>query len=642
MTILDRMRRHRNWLKWFLALVAVAMTLYLIPNFLTTNPNAGAMNSDVLAEVEGRRITAGDFRRSYQQQIDAARAQFGGKMNNRLLRQLGFDQRILQQMIDQEASLAEAHRLGIDVSDAELRARLLTLPMFQENGRFVGERRYLQFLRMRRPPLRPDQFEALLRRELIIDKLRGALTDWIALTDAEVEEEFRRRNEKVKLELVALTADKFRGGLTAADPEIAALFQANQESYRVPEKRKVKYLLIDTQALRARVTVSAQDIQDAYTDNHDQYSTPEQIQASHILLKTGEGKKEEDVRKRAQDLLAKVKAGADFGELAKKFSEDESNKAKGGDLGFFGRNAMVPEFEQAAFALEPGQVSDVVKTPYGFHIIKLTEKQAGTQKSINDVRPQIEDQIKWERAQQQAERVAEEIADEVDDPADLDRVARARSLTAGESGLFTRSEPIAGLGFSPEASAQAFEMQPNTVRGPLRTPSGFAFIALTGTQAPYVPKLDEVKDKVREDVIKKKAIEAARQKAAALATAARIRPADLAKAAKAAGLEAKTTEPIARGSALPDIGQSDAVDAAVFALPAGGVSDPVPTDNAIVVARVVERKDVTPVELAAARAGLRNELLNERKGRFFAAYMSKAKEKMRIRIDRETLRSVIT
>jgi peptidyl-prolyl cis-trans isomerase D len=636
------MRRHRNWLKWFLALVAVAMTLYLIPNFLTTNPNAGTMNTDVLAAVDGRRITAGEFRRNYQQQLDAYRMQFGGKMNDRLLRQLGFDQRILQQMIDEEAALAEADKLGIDVTDAELRARIVTLPMFQENGRFVGEQRYLQFLRMRRPPLSPGQFEALLRRGLIVEKFRAAITDWITLTDAEVETEFRRRNEKVKLELVSFTADKFREGVTASDAEIASHFQANQESYRIPEKRKVKYLLIDTQAQRARVTVSPQDIQDAYADNHDQYSTPEQIKASHILLKTGEGKKEEDVRKRAEGLLAKVKAGADFGALAKQFSEDESNKDKGGDLGLFGRNAMVPEFERAAFALEPGQVSDVVKTTYGFHIIKLTEKKAATQKSIDEVRTQIEDQIKWERAQQQTERAAEEIAAEVDDPADLDRVARARSLVASESGFFTRNEPIAGLGFSPEASAEAFEMQPNAVRGPIRTPSGFAFIAVTGTQAPYVPKLDEVKDKVREDVIKKKAIETARQKAVSTAAALKTKPGGFAGAAKAAGLEVKTTELVARGSALPDIGQSDAVDAAVFALPAGGVSDPIRTDTAIVLAHVVERKDATPAELATARAGFREELLNERKGRFFSAYMTKAKTRMKIRIDRDTLRSVVT
>jgi peptidyl-prolyl cis-trans isomerase D len=638
MTMLDRMRRHRHWLKWSLGLVVVTFILLYIPDFIGTR-NAGAANNDVLASVQGRRITAGEFRRSYQRQIEAYRNAYGGTFNDRLIRQLGIDQRILQQMIDEEAALAEADRLGLDASDAELRARIMSLPGFQENGRFIGDERYRQLLRSQRPPLRTDEFEESLRRSLIVSKLRAALTDWIAVSDAEVEQEYRRRNEKVKLELVTFTADKFREGIAATDAEIVSRFEADKERYRIPEKRKVKYLLIDAQALRSRVTVTPQDVQDAYQDNIDQYTTPEQIHATHILLKTGEGKKDEDVRKRADALLAKVKAGADFAALARQFSEDASNKEKGGDLGFFGRGQMVPQFEEAAFALEPGQTSEVMKTTYGFHIIRMIEKKPGAVKSLNEVRPQIEDQLRWERAQQQAERIAEEIERDLGSPADLDRVGRARGLTVSESGFFARTEPIAGLGFAPEASAQAFELDDGKVAGPIRAPQGLAYVAVTGKQASYLPKIDEVKDRVREDVIRQKAVEAARQKAASLA--ASLKSGGFATIAKAAGLEVKTTELVARGSTLPEVGQSDAVDAAVFALPTGAVSDPVASDSAIVIARVVERKDVTPSELAASRAATRDEVLNQRRGRFFSAYMTKAKQKMRIEINRETLRQVI-
>ena len=640
MTMLDRMRRHKGWLKWSLGLVVVAFILLYVPDFIGGgNPSVGTYAlSDTLANVEGRRITAGEFRRSYLGQIQAYRNAYGGEMNEQLLRQLGIDQRILQQLIDEEVALIEADRLGISATDAELHQRIITLPAFQENGQFIGEARYRELLNLQRPPMRPDEFEAQLRRSLVIQKLRAALTDWVQLSEAEVEEEFRRRNEKVKLELVAFTADKFREGLTATDAELAAHYEKNKDSYRVGEKRKIKYLLIDMQALRTHATVSAQEVQRFYQNNIDQFSTPEQVKASHVLIKTGEGKDEAAARKTAETVLAKAKAGADFAGLAKEYSEDESNSKTGGDLGFFGRGAMVPEFENAAFALEPGQVSDIVKTQFGFHVIKLTEKKQGETRPFEQVRTQIEDQLKWERAQQDAQRIAEDLSDEIDDPSDLDRVGKARGLAVAESGFFEREEPIAGLGFAPEASATAFELEDGQVSEAIRTPQGFAFIGVTGRQAAYVPKFEEVKDKVREDVLGAKAVDLARQKAQSLAASFKS---DFTRAAKTAGLEVRTTELIARGAPLPDVGQSDAVDAAVFALPPGSVTEPVASDAGVVIARVVERDDVTPDELTQGRAALRDQLLDERRNRFFSAYMTNAKEKMKIEINRAVLRQIV-
>jgi peptidyl-prolyl cis-trans isomerase D len=634
MTMLDRMRRHRDWLKWSLGLVCVAFVLFYIPDFLQ-GTGADAASSDTIAKIEGQKITGGEFRRAYQAQLQAYRSAYGGQMSEQLLKQLGVENQILQQMVDERAALAEADRLGIKVSDEEVRQRILATPAFQENGAFIGETRYQQLLRMQRPPMTAAQFEDNVRRSLAVDKLRSSLTDWLSVADKDLESEYRRRNDKVKLAVVGFTADTFRSQVSATDEEVAAYFEGHKEDFKIPEKRKIKYVLVDFDALRAKITIPAADVERAYNTNIEQYSTPEQVRASHVLLKT-EGKDDAAVKAKAEELLKKAKAGADFAELARTNSEDEGSAKNGGDLDFFGRGRMVPEFDQVAFQLQPGQISDLVKTQYGYHIIKVTEKKAAATRSIDEVRQQLTDQLSYERAQTQADQIAAQLEKEIKKPADLERVGKARGLPVLESGFFAREEPIMGLGPAPEAASRAFEMQPDAVAGPLRASRGIIFQTMTAKQDPYVPKVDEVKDRVREEVVKQKAREVGKQKAAEIAAKLKTAP-DFEKAAKAAGVEAKTTDLIAAGAPIPDLGVSPAVEEVAFKLPAGAVSDPIATDNGSAVIKVLEKKAVTTDEWTSAKDRFREELLTDRRNRFFTAYMEKAKQKMKIDVNREAL-----
>jgi peptidyl-prolyl cis-trans isomerase D len=634
MTMLDRMRRHRDWLKWSLGLVVVAFVLFYIPDFLR-GTGADAASSDTIASVQGHTITGADFRRTYQAQLQAYRSAYGGQMNEQLLKQLGIENQILQQMVDERAALAEADRLGIEVSDEEVRQRILSTPAFQENGAFIGEQRYQQLLRMQRPPLNISQFEDNVRRGIAVEKLRSSLTDWLSVTDKELEQEYRRRNNKVKLAVVSFTADSFRSQVNATDAEVASYFDGHKNDFKIGEKRKIKYLLIDIDAMRAKVVVPQADIESAYNTNAAQYSTPEQVRASHILLKT-EGKDDAAVKAKAEEILKQAKAGADFAELAKKNSEDDSNNKNGGDLDYFGRGRMVPEFDQVAFTLEPGQISDLVKTQYGYHIIKVVDKKVATTRPLAEVRQQLNDQLAYERAQAQAADLAQSLEKDVKKPADLDKAAQARGLTVQESGFFARDEPILGLGPAPEAASRAFEMKDGEVSGPLRASRGFVFETVTAKQDPYVPKIDEVKDRVRDEVVKQKAREIGRQKAAELAAKLKTAP-DFEKAAKAAGFEAKTTDLIAKDAPIPDLGVAPAVGEAAFALPAGAVSDAIATDNGTAVIKVIEKKEVTPEEWTSSKETFRSEILNDRRNRFFSAYMVKAKGKMKIDVNREAL-----
>jgi len=636
MTMLDRMRRHRDWLKWSLGLVCVAFVLFYIPDFLRgAATGADAALSGAVATVQGHEITSGDFRRTYQAQLQAYRSAYGGNMSDQLLKQLGIEQQILQQMVDERAALAEADRLGITVSDEEVRQRIFAMPAFQENGGFIGEARYEQLLRMQRPPMNHEEFEDNIRRSLAVEKLRGSLTDWLSVNDKELEQEYRRRNDKVKLAVVSFTADSFRTQVTATDAEVAGYFDAHKNDFKIPEKRKIRYLLIDIDGLRAKIIVPAADIEREYANNSAQYTTPEQVRASHVLLKT-EGKDDAAVKAKAEDLLKQAKAGADFAELATKHSEDEASAKNGGDLDYFGRGRMVPEFDQVVFAMQPGTLSDVVKTQYGYHIIKLVDKKTATTRLLADVRQQLTDQLAYQRAQAQAADLSQTLEKQIAKPADLDTVAKAQGLTVQESGFFARDEPILGLGPSPEAANKAFEMKPNDVSGALRASRGFVFQTLVSKQDPYVPKVEEVKDRVREDVVKQKARDLSKQRAAEVAAKLKAAP-DFEKAAKAAGVEAKTTELIAQDAPIPDLGVAPAVEAAAFKLPVGAVSDAIATDNGTAVIKVIEKKEVTPEEWTSSKDRFREELLTDRRNRFFSAYMVKAKQKMKIQVNRESL-----
>ena len=637
MTMLDRMRRHRNWLKWSLALVCLAFVIFYIPDFLQDPTNMAA--TDTVAVIDGREISAEEFRRTYQAQLQAYRAAYGGEMSEQLLKQLGIDQQILQQMVDERAAQAEAERLRIRVSDQEVAQRILAIPAFQENGAFVGSERYQQILMMQRPPLSVTEFEDGIRRALMVEKLRRSITDWLSVSDKELEQEYRRRNDKVKLAVVTFSADSYRPDVSASDAEVSSYFDGHGEEFRIPEKRKVRYLLVDVDAMRAKITPSQAEIERAYQDNIEQYTTAEQVRASHILLKT-EGKDEAAVRAKGEDILKQAKAGTDFAELARKHSEDEANAKNGGDLDYFGRNRMVPAFDAAAFAMEEGQISDLVKTDYGFHIIKLTDKKAGSTRTLAEVQPQIVEQLAFERAQTQAANLAQTLEAQIKKPADLDTVAKAQGIEVQETGFFARDEPVLGVGASSEMSARAFEINQGDVSGAIRTARGFVFQTVTHKQDSYVPKLDEVKEKVRGEIISQRARDMAKQKAAELS--AKVKgAADFEKAVKAAGAEVKTTELVTRDSPLPDVGSAPDVLDAAFRLAQGAVSEPLTTSSGTVVIKVVEKQEATAADLASNKETFRAELLSDRRNRLFSSYMVKAKQKMRIDVNREAMQRVI-
>jgi peptidyl-prolyl cis-trans isomerase D len=639
MTMLDRMRRHKNWLKWSLALVVLTFVVFYIPSFLNTGAAmGGGATGDRLATVEGKPINLADFRRRYQAQVSSYRASYGANLTDQILQQMQVPQQVLNQMIQENAELTEAERQGIKVSDAEVRAQIVAIPGLQENGQFIGEERYRQLLRVQDPPMTPADFERNVRQSLMLDKFRAGLTEWMSISDADLESEYKKRNEKVTLDVVSILADNYKNQVNPSDGEISAHYDAHKENYRLPEQRKIKFVRISTADVAAKIKVPKTDIDAFYNEHLGQYTTPEQIRASHILLKT-EGKPDADVRAKAEQVLKEVKApGADFAALAKKYSEDDSNAGQGGDLDYFSRGRMVPEFDTAAFALGAGETSDLVKTQFGYHIIKVTDRKPAIVRATSDpeVYKEIEAQVSRQQADTQAAEQVKALAAEGTTPAALEKAAAARGLKVEESEFFARGGMIAAFGPQSPASQLAFQLPDNKVSEPIAGPTGQSILYVSGKKDPYVPNLDEVRSKVRDDFIQERAVALAKQKADSLA--AQLKTAkDYQAAVKSAGLEAVTTPALARDAVIPNIGKSPEIDKVAFSLPVGAVSDPIVTPQGIAIIRVATRPEVTAADYAAAKEKFRSEVLNERRMRFYQTYMDKARQKMKIEVNEEAM-----
>ena len=634
--MLDKMRQHKGWLKWSLALVVLAFVVLYIPAMdqgQTAGPN------EIVAEIETYEVTSQQFQQRYQMQISAMQNTYGDTMNEQLLRQLGIDRQILQQMINDRASLAEAESQGIEVSDEEVAAQIFAIPAFQENGQFVGEQRYEQVLRAQRPPLTKTQFEQGLRETLMVEKLQRTVTNWMSITDQEVEQTYRHRNEKVNLQVVTLAASRFGDTVTITNDDIASHYQTNKEAFRIGERRKIKFLLLDAEKIRTDTTVPATDVQRFYSDNIQQYTTEEQIRASHILLST-EGKAVGTVQAQAEEIISLVNDGKDFADLAKIYSEDSGTKDQGGDLNFFGRGRMVPEFENVAFAMEPGTISDPVITPYGIHIIKLTEKTPGTSRSLDEVRDEIVPQLKFQLAQQETARQTMVLSEQINTPADLDNVAKEFGLTVVESGLFTLNEPIPGLGLAPQVAQAAFQLGDGEVSSNIDSPRGPVFATVTGIEEPYIPTLEDAEDRVRETLVEEHSMDMSLERATSISGKLRTTR-NFSATAQTLGEESTETGLIARDANIPSIGVNPEVEKIAFELPVNSTSDPIRTDTGTVIIHVTAREEVTEDDLLTAKDAFREELLNEQRNTFFSAYMDQAKEDMTIRIHSDVLQRIV-
>jgi len=619
------MRRHRRWLFGFLWLVIAAFIILYIPAFQGADTGSPG---ETVAKVGSLPITMGEFRRSYQRQRQRLEQLYQGRLDPEALRSMGIEEQVFNALVDDRLVALEVKRLGLTIDDDSVAREVQT--RFQENGRYIGSDEIKRRLELQGGTV--EEFEQSMRDGLLRERLERLVTDAVAVSPAEAEREFRRRTEQVKAEYVLVDKTPFLAAATATDDEVRQRFEADRQAYRIPEQRAVQYLMIDEPALANRVAVTDGEIEGYYNEHKDELKQPEEVCASHILIKVkatpeAEGHPDAEARKAAEAVLAQARAGADFAGLARKSSEDKGSSASGGDLGCFGRGHMLPAFENAAFSLKPGEISDLVKTDFGYHVIKLVSRREETTPALSQVKDRIRQTLLSQRARALVEEKMTAVSAALRRGRGLEEAAREQGLAVKKSEPFGRGETPPPPLSSPAVAARVFELKTGQVEPePFTTAGGYAFVALADVRPARVPELKDVQAKVKADLLDEKALQAARARAAEVR--ARAEKEGLDKAAAAMGLVRKETAGlVGRGQPLGDLGTGAALEEAAFALPQGALSDPVRAAAGYAVLRVLEKKAFDPAAYEGQKATIVAGLKDQRRQQLFRAYLAQARQR---------------
>jgi peptidyl-prolyl cis-trans isomerase D len=567
--MLDVIRSKQKSLLIKVAFGIIILSFVIGYTMLTAPSDPGANQAnDIAARVNGAEISYSAYQNTYSNLYNLYQNIYQDRFNAALEKQLNLPQQALQQLVEEQLLVQQAAELGLSVAKSELIASIAQFDAFQVNGQF-NRQRYLEVLNYQR--MTPEQFEAAQRRQLLTEKVRQRLQQGASVEEEDLKAAFHRENDKINLNYVWLTPELVESKVEVTAADLKTFFQENIEQFRIPEKVAIRYLQFDPARYEDQIApFTDQDLERYYRRNIQLYEIEEQVTASHILLQVAEDADAETVAKRRQlanDLLEQLQQGANFAQLARIHSDDQSNAEQGGSLGTFGRGMMVEDFEKAAFSLQPGQLSEVVETPFGFHIIKVTEHIEPGIKPLVDVIDQVKAGLTAERARQLAYEKAMDAYNIQRKSGDLAAAAEANDLGLKETGLFSANEAIDGIGRQPEISQAAFALSKGELARPVQTEEGVFLFTLKQRQASRLPELDAVKPQVVKAYREQRAQTLAEELANKLLTLAKESN-ELPQAAEELGLNIEETGPFSRGFGdfIPRIGSHEQLAEDAFAL----------------------------------------------------------------------------
>jgi len=621
--MIQMMRRHRKALQIGLLLVIAAFVASLFV-FGATGSRGGGESRDTVATVNGETIPIERYQRRYQSYLEAYAQIYRDRFSTEMAERLGLPQQVLGDLVQEALIVQRAGAEGLAITDEELNARIHAIPAFQENGRFALKR-YQETLKRR--GFSAASFEGEIRRELTRAKVENAVRSGVKVSETELEQAFRLRREEVRVAWALIELPAIVSATGATDEEIAAYLAQHPDEFRQPDRRKVQYVTVSA---RDFVTpVSDAEVEKYYNEHVAEFESPRQARAAHILARVGEtgGSEAEDkARAKIADAIRRAKAGEDFAKLAKELSDDPGSASRGGDLGFVGKGEVVPQFEQALFALKKGEVSvEPVRTPFGFHAIKVFEVKEGGRKPLKEVAAAIKSKLSAEAAELAAKAKAEQIRPPLQAAKDFVAEAKKLGLHPIETTM-ARVDRVAGLAAPDPLEETAFGLSIGGTSPPVVTPVGLVVLRSVEAIPAGVPPLAEIKDKVAASVKRQKAETTAMERAKQLAADGQT--GDFGAAAKKAGATAGETPRFSRAKPAERL-PGDAMLTALQT-PAGQMSAPVKAQQGYYVLKVLERVPPDMGGLQTERDKLQKEILAQKQSLAWESWLAGARANAKI------------